>query len=224
MDNPWKNLPDAVPYVLEQDRYVIHEINYKYGDSPRKIQTQLMPEPFIGNIEAPIIILTKNPGFDKLNDPFWHTQEKLQRLARINLFQEPSDYPFYFLNPEIHHSPGAVWHREKLRTLINKTSLIKVAQNICSIPSFPYHTSQYSGIPKRISKEVLPSQRYTRFIVLMAIERNDIIVLGSGKNEWETLVPELFNYQKTYFLRNSQRPYISPGNLNQFAELLDVIS
>ncbi len=58
MDNLWKNLPDEAPYVLDQDRYIIHEINYKYGDSHQKIQTQLMPEPFIGNIEAPRIILT----------------------------------------------------------------------------------------------------------------------------------------------------------------------
>lgn len=224
MDNPWKNTPLESPYILEQDRYLIREMNYKYGDSLRKIQTQLLPEPFLGNIDAPIIMLTKNPGFDALNDPFWHTQERMQRLARANLLQEPSDYPFYFLNPEIQDSPGAAWHREKLRALIIRTSLLKVSQNVCSIPSFPYHTSRYSGIPKRISEDILPSQKYTRFIIRRAIERDTIIVLGSGKNEWGALVPELFNYQKTYFLSNSQRPFISPGNLDEFAELLDAIS
>jgi len=223
MDNPWRNLPEKAPYVLEQDRYIIREINYEYGDSPRKIQTQLFPEPFLGNIEAPIMVLTKNPGFDELNDPFWHTQERMKRLVRNNLLQEHSDYPFYFLNPEIQDSPGAVWHREKLKALIQRTSLIRVAQNVCSVPSFPYHTSKYAGIPKRISEEVLPSQRYTRFIIRRAIERNVIIVLGSGKNEWEALVPELFNYQKTYFLSNNQKPFISSGNMDHFSELLQAI-
>lgn len=188
MENPWRNIPNAAPYVLNQDLFIIQEMNTRYADKPRMIQTQLLPEPFIGNIDSPIILLTKNPGFDKANDPEWHADERFKELARANLFQEPSEYPFYFLNPTIKESPGAKWHLGKLRMLLEATSIIKVAQNICSIPSFPYHTKQFIGIPKRITEEILPSQLYTRFLVLNAIVRKAIIVLGSGKNEWESLI------------------------------------
>lgn len=220
MENPWRSLRNSIPYVLNQDLDVIQSMNAKYVNTPRMIQTQLLPEPFIGNIEAPIIVLTKNPGFDVINDPPWHSKERFKELAMANLFQETSEYPFFFLNPEIKNSPGAEWHKDKLKALIRRTSLKKVAQTICSIPCFPYHTLNYTGLPKTISDGILPSQKYTRLLVMKAIERQAIIILGTGKNAWSSLVPELFSYQRTYFLHNHQRSFISPGNLDQFEELV----
>ncbi len=223
MENVWRNIPAVPPYILDQDKYVIREMNYLYGGTPKKVQTQMLPEPFIGNIHAPILILTNSPGFDEENDLIWHTDERLQRLARTNLNQEDSDYPLYFLNPEIRESPGAKWHYGKLRELIFRTSLENVAANVCSIPSFPYHTSLFTGIPKKVSDEILPSQKYTRYIVREAIRRQAVIILASGKKEWETLVPGLSDYSQRYVLRSKQSQHITPGNFDEFWMLVDVL-
>lgn len=198
-------------------------MNYLYGRTPKKLQTQMLPEPFIGDINAPILILTKHPGFDEENDLIWHADERLQRLAMANLNQEKSDYPFYFLNPEIEESPGAKWHYGKLKELIQRNSLENVANNVCSIPSFPYHAGQFNGIPKSFSDNILPSQRYTRYLIREAIKRRAVIIMASGKKEWETLVPGLADYPQLYKLRSIQSQYITPGNFDEFEMLVDIL-
>lgn len=223
MENIWKGIPTRAPFILEEDLFVIQEMNYLYRGSAKEIQTQLLPEPFVGNINAPIIILTKNTGFDKGDDPIWHAKERFQRLALSNLYQEPSDYPLYFLHPEIKDSPGAIWHYGKMKELIRRTSLTRVADNVCSIPYFPYHTSRFSVIPKKISKEGLSSHRYTKLLIRNAIDRRAIIIMASGRRAWASLVPELDNYQKKYLLRSAQCHCITPGNLDQFEELVDAL-
>lgn len=223
MENVWRSIPKSAPFILDQDKYIIKELNYLYGGTLKKIQTQMLPEPFIGDINAQILILTKNPGFDEENDLVWHTDERLQRLAMANLHQEKSDYPFYFLNPEIEKSPGAKWHYGKLKELIKGTSLENVANNVCSIPSFPYHTEQFSGIPKKVSDEILPSQRYTRYLIREAIKRQAVIIMASGKKEWETLVPGLAEYSKRYLLHSNQSQHITSGNFDEFEMLVNVL-
>jgi len=222
MNNPWLNLPEYPPYVLGQDAYVINEMNYVYGGTDRQIHTRLLPEPCIGNVAAPILLLTKNPGVDAESDPYWHTREDFKVLMKKNIQQEPLDYPFIYLDPQIADSPGARWHEGKLKWLIQAASRRTAAYNICSIPFFPYHTVQFSGIPKKITEDVLPSQRYTQFLIRKAIERDAAIVITLYAAEWEKLVPELRSYVKAYKL-NSQNTSISPNNSNHFADLLDIM-
>jgi hypothetical protein len=222
MKNPWLSLPESPPYVLEQDTYVIRAMNYAYGGTDRQIQTQLLPDPYTGNIEASILLLTKNSGFDEKSDPYWHTRDAFLTLMRKNIFQEPLPYPFVYLDPQLANSPGAQWHTKRLKWLIQDSSLKKVATNICSIPYFPYHTAKFSGIPKKITDDILPSQRYTKYLIRQAMDRKAVIVITLFETEWKKLVPELESYEKTYRL-NSQNTSISPDNLDQYEELVMIL-
>ena len=224
MRNPWVQIPLVPPYVLDEDKRVIFEMNTWYSGKDQEIQTQMLPEPYIGNPNAPIIVLTKNPGFDKKSDPYWHSRTDFLKLMRANLNQEDSDYPFGFLNPAISDSPGAKWHKKSLSKLIRYCSVKEVANKVCSIPYFPYHTAKFSSIPKRITQDILPSQLYTQYLVQQAINRGAVIVITLFETKWKELVEDLRNYPKAYPLK-SQNTMLSKGNMDidDFSEVLSAL-
>lgn len=64
MDNPWIQLLEAAPFVLPSDQPPIDAFNRRYLTNARRtLQLDIRPEPFIGNIEAPIVLLYLNPGY-----------------------------------------------------------------------------------------------------------------------------------------------------------------
>ena len=224
MENPWLELPKKQPYVLDQDSRIINQYNEKYGDTISKIQTHLLPDPYVGNTAAPIIILTKNPGYDQLHDTYWHSRNDFHQIIRDNIEQKPSEFPFAYFNPQIKGCPGNTWHKQKMKWLIADTSLKVVTQNVCSIPLFPYHCSSLKSIPKSITKDILPSQYFTQYILQQAIKRDALIIFMMAKSLWLKLVPELEKYPKCYKVKNPQTPVISPNNLLEYSELVDCLS
>lgn len=222
MKNPWIKLPITAPYVLDVDAYVVREMNYRYGGTESKVVLDLLPEPYIGDVEAPVIFLSKNPGVDQKSDKYWHSRPDFQNLLKDNLIQVESEYPFFHLNPAIKDAPGAAWHTSKLNRLIVETSLKTVAQNVCSIPFFPYHTAKFSGIPKSITSEPMPSQRYTAQLVREAIARGAVIVITLYETPWKKLVPELNSYKNVFTLK-SQNTVISQGNCDHYDEIVDAL-
>lgn len=128
-----------------------------------------------------------------------------------------------YLNPIIGDSPGSRWHKGKLKWLSQAASPKMVADSICSIPFFPYHTAKFAGIPKKIFEDILPSRKFTQILIRKAIDRKAIIVITLYETEWKKLVPELYSYEKTYRL-NSQNTSISPNNFNHFNDLIDLLN
>ena len=89
MKNPWSEFAESPKhdyYILDADKAIIDRFNEKENDTYR-IHTEIMPAPFMGNVlEAPILLLLLNPGFD----------EEEERLNYYN------DYRSYWEN-EIQH-------------------------------------------------------------------------------------------------------------------------
>lgn len=65
MENPWKHLPGQPPYVLPADAPAISSFNQGVSDE-HQIRLELLPEPYLGDPDAPIILLSLNPGFSEL--------------------------------------------------------------------------------------------------------------------------------------------------------------
>ena len=65
MENPWLELPPCPPYVLPKDRPHIEAFNGKLGPDQAafRIDLSLIPVPFMGNPEAKLVLLTRNPKF-----------------------------------------------------------------------------------------------------------------------------------------------------------------
>lgn len=104
--NPWDKVPIEPPYVLHSDVTSINRYNHSAAEE-YVIKVDALPEPFFGNIDAPVILLGLNPGYDE-RDPEVHSNPEFQSLIRNNLILGPAEYPFYFLDPGF-ESPGRTW-------------------------------------------------------------------------------------------------------------------
>ena len=60
MNNPWRHLPDIPPFVLDSDRRAIEEFNAS-ASADTHVHLDLLPEPFLGNKDAPVVLLNLNP-------------------------------------------------------------------------------------------------------------------------------------------------------------------
>lgn len=105
MHNPWLALPPTAPYVLPAEREIIERFNRTYPDPKTQIRLQVLPEPFIGNLNAKVVVLSLNPGFDE-SDMTWHSQPDFATSIHANLRHASQPYPFYPLNPAFSRSGG----------------------------------------------------------------------------------------------------------------------
>ena len=218
MKNPWIMLPEVKPFVLPDELNVIQAFNNRCSNKEHRLQTHIFPEPYIGNVNSPVYLLSLNPGFSQ-DDIIWHKKENFSNSIRKNLSHELTDYPFYFLNPKFHDSPGSNWWLQKLKSLINDSSIESVSNNIFCVELFGYHSYKYKELPKAIISSPLPSEKYATFLVKRAIERKVKIVVMRSYKKWLQKVPALRDYENCYVLNNPQNVVVSPNNLNYYDDI-----
>jgi hypothetical protein len=205
-ENPWCSLPTSSPYVLPEDEPNVSAFNKMPGRKPNHVlQLDILPEPFIGVPDAPVVLLSNNPGFGK-RAHLKHEQDFIRRM-RNNLHHEPSDCPFVYLAPDI--GDVGKWWESKLKTLIHCFGREVVARSILNVPYFPYPSRTFAH--RRLE---LPSQKYSFYLVREAVNRRAVVVLmRRGKLKlWQSAVPELKEYDRLVQLLNPQNPTVSPGN------------
>lgn len=214
-DNPWLDLPNRPPFVLPQDKALIDQFNSKAAERYH-IPLDILPEPYLGNPDAPVVLLGLNPGFN-VKDPEWHGNARFRKLSRANLLHKRADYPFYLLDPTIDRTK---WWDRNLRWLIEEVGCAKtVANNVLCVELFPYHSKRFKH-----AKLCLKSQQYSFALVRQAIERNAVILLLRGYRLWLSNIPELQKYPSIYIARSFQTAAISPGNFpNGFKAAVDVL-
>ncbi len=218
MNNPWHTLPNDGALVLPADRPAITRYNSAVP-TEKQIHLDLMPEPFLGSPEAPIVLLALNPGFSP-DDYQWHQQEHFRKLSLGNLIHAPMQYPFYLLDPSISASPGAQWWRKRLRRLIEAYGADSVARSILCVEYFPYHSKEYG---RRVPS--VPSQQYSFHLVASALWRGALVIVMRAWNTWRVAVPALERYALLYRLKSPRSPYISlrncPEGYHAIRKLLD---
>lgn len=206
MKNPWIELPESGPFALTNDHLRIVEFN-QLADEAHKIHLEILPEPFIGNPAANVLLLNLNPGYN-LRDLHFHTNdEHFMQSLRKNLQHEDQEYPFYPLDPRNFDSPASRYWRRRLRPLIEECGLMKVANGVLCVEFFPYHSRKY----KRVGS-ILASQHYSFHLVREAIKRKAAIVLMRAEKRWLKNVPELDGH-RILRIRSWQNPTVSRKNL-----------
>jgi hypothetical protein len=205
MRNPWLDLPEAAPFVLRGDVAGIERFNTT-ATPETTIQLDVMPEPFIGRPEAPLVFLLLNPGFDPATVPLYQSGTPLAVASRDNLRHARRDLPFFPLDPQCLVLPGLSWWSRKLRRLVECVGLPTAAHDILSVEWFPYHSRRCGLVPN------LPSQQYSFSLVRQAMARNATIVVMRSAARWIKSIPELASYPRLYRLRSPQNPSISPAN------------
>lgn len=218
MKNPWINLPKQAPFLLESDKDQILAFNEK-AKPIVKIQHHIYPEPYIGNPSAPIILLNLNPGYADEDIEYYQT-DFVFKMWRKNLFHEPMEYPFYILHPKFDQELGGTkWWRRKLREIIEICGVKKVANNLCCIEYFPYHSISYKPL-----KATLDSQKYSFEMVRKAIRNQAIIVVMRSERYWVSAIPELESYKYLHRLNSKQNIAVSRNNCPEgFPKILEIM-
>ena len=212
-DNPWHLFPHARPFVLEHDLPAICSFNQKF-DPRFHYDLNLHPEPFIGSLSAPIILLALNPGLSE-RDYEVHSDEHLLGTIRNSAVQSPLCTQFYYLTEAFSSTPGGEWWRSKLRRLIDDLGLEAVSPAMCCIQLYPYHSREFHSIP-----EVTSTVLHVRQVLLDQLRLGKLIIIMRAWRQWTSLVPELLDYERVVRLRNPRNPCLSPGNLGDSYDMV----
>lgn len=189
----WKNQTErwnnGNEKIHPEDSWLIEESKADKG-TDFELHTGLYPEPYMGNLSNPkIVFLFLNPGYsEKDNDV--HADPRIAGVFENNLNQDfkETDYPFCWLSfkdPIKEENPGAFyWNRlidqknrdnSFLRNLAEARkepediTRIWLAQNICDIELFPYHSKKFKSKWAKDGTE-LESVQKAREAVIEAID------------------------------------------------------
>ena len=220
--NPWQRLPRCAPYVLSSDADIVAALGHHYRHKAAfQLQTQLLPEPFVGSPDAPVYVLGLNPGYAPGIDDRWHRRAAFRRAVFANLKHAGQPFPFYFLAPEFIDSPGARWWRRKCKWFIEALDAEIVSRALFCLESFPYHSQRFAPIPKKLAKNRnVPSFSYTEQLLEQAIADKKPIIAMRAWKRWQSQVPGLRNYRNLIRLRSPQNVVLSPNNLVGFDKVL----
>jgi hypothetical protein len=190
------------PFVLPEDKGPLSSFNASASDD-FFVHLELLPEPFLGSPNAPVVVLGLNPGF-KEADLTQHSDPLFVSRSRCNLVHGPSGYPFYLLDPGISRTK---WWDRKLGSLIKRVGRQVVAQGVLCVEYFPYHSRRFQH--RRVQ---VPSQKYSFGLVRQALNRGAVIIVLRGQRLWLAAVAELWSYRSLYRTNSVQNPILSPRN------------
>jgi hypothetical protein len=209
MRNPWLDLPQQAPYVLADDAAAIERFNRATAARRAADRTwlhlELLPEPFLGDPAAPVVLLSLNFGYSP-DDAAWHANPTFAALSHANLEHGPSDYPFYLLDPAL-DAPGSRWWGRRLGLLVAAASRRLVAGRVLCVEYFGYHSVGFGRERLRV-----PSQEHGFHLVRQALARDAVVVLTRSHRLWVDAVPELATYPRLFPLRSEQNTTVSRRN------------
>src|SRR4051812_43270346 len=117
MPNPWIGLPHDPPFVLPEDAEAVRAFNARASEKTKLRIDEFLPEPFVGNRNAPVVVLGNNPGYSAEGARL-KSERGFAACMRANLQHAKSEFPLVFLSPT---SPGPTtrWWEKKLRGLMD---------------------------------------------------------------------------------------------------------
>lgn len=214
--NPWIHVPASKPFVLGSDKSLVEEFNKDAGENRFLRVCDLLPEPFIGDPKAPVLLLSNNPGFGKA----WkdRADPDFMKKVRLNLHHRLADCPFYYLGERVGNANRAWWER-RVKCLIAAFDREVVARSILNVTFFPYPSKRFGH-----DRLELESQKYGFQLVSDAMSRGAFIVFMRKKERWLDKVPGLKVYERACQVNNVQNPTVSPKNLRDYSKVVDAIA
>lgn len=229
--NPWLALPDTKPFVLFEDKATVATWNRKHANDLRHVKTDVMPEPFVGRPDAPVVLLNGNPGYDASMDMPLHGNPQFRRLSRTNLEHGPSAFPFFLLNPEIGQLAQDLhlaraggyqwWFRHFIRPILHSVNVPEgspradiiqrnVAHHALVVEALPYHSQK--GVTARDMP--VPSQGYSHDLVHQAIARGALLIVMRARSYWNPWLTAGYGCANppVIYLNSAQSVYLSENN------------
>ena len=209
MENPWLQLNDQASFVLPRDAGAVEKLLSK----GKKIHTELPPEPYSGNKDAPLVLLWKRPSFNPRDREYMLENEEFSEAMRKTRNHEEQEYPFYHLDNTYPKNPGFILWSHLLEEVIRAKGYKSCADSILLLQYFPYKSNESIDM-------VVYSQAYSVHLLKEAMGRKASIVVMSGKNNWKKIVRGLEQYENIFYCKNVRDPTISKGNVDRFDEIL----
>jgi hypothetical protein len=222
LHNPWQHLAREQPFILPSDQPAITAFNRTA--SPRvRIFDHLLPVPYLGLPDAPIVLLNLNPGYSP-EDETRQTTARFQRAARRSLLRETDRLSagFYFLDFRIEGSdadPGAGtrWWRRVFRHLPFSNDVL--ARSFFCIEYFPYRSREFHRLPM-----ILDSPLYGFELLRLAMRRRALVIIMRSASLWHEAVPELACYPKAFRLRSPRNPTLTARNCSdRFQKIVGIL-
>ena len=220
MDNPWAALTaDHKDFVLDIDRATIsaYERRRKVRHNRQyKLHADLPPTPFLGDPEAPVVLLSRNPSFDP-QDPCDYQRDDFRNAAILNLDHAGG---FFTLGRQFSDTASyrEYWN-PKLSPLIGNVGRDTVLRGVFCVQAFPYHALKYDY------DVALPSQRYTVRLLRDAVCRGALVIgMMNGKafrDYWLGAVPEL--RRSVRWVKSARTGTISRGNLGRYVDVVSAL-
>ena len=192
----------------------VQEFNRESRDI-EKIDGQLLPEPFFGRRDAPLVILLLNPGIGS-DDRKHHEQKNFKEMLLADL--RSSDPATHFHLSDRTAGPGHRWWLRACKELIEDLGIDRVMRGILSVEFSPYHSEVFAHAHVR-----LPSQEYGFELVRQAIDRRAHIVCMRGLRLWTGAIPELGRYENRVDPKNNRSAALTRGNLEKYDLVRDVL-
>ena len=224
MLNPWLNFESASAvksgeYLHDLDKAQVVMYNLKARSDSRKLLTHMLPEPWAGAIDAPVVVLQGNPGANEDEARLdWRPTAAQRQAALATLAGEKLDYPLYWLDPKLSSTDGGRWSEQRLKKLIEAAGRDSVSRSLLLLETYAYHSRQFAS---RITS--LPTQQYTDYLLQQAIARDALVVIVRSKKYWMEKVPALAEHEMRGLVLTTsswQNASLSPGNLKAGYELL----
>lgn len=216
MKNPWINFQPSSQMVHPDDREIVDFHNLK-SKTQHRFLLHLAPEPWIGNINAPIVILLANPGATNL-DLSGKPQIKAEEIIAksiSNLHQDLKTYKHFFFDPALEGTQGQKWYLKSFKSLLKEFDIEHISNSILTCEMAPYHSKNWKK-----PNSNFPTQDYTNFLVREAIERGAVILMHRARKLWLEMVPELEKYPYKYMPSSWQSAAVSPNNYKQAYEAI----
>jgi hypothetical protein len=214
--NPFVQIPKSPPYVIEGDLPFIEEFNRgRDPDDRRRIDAELLPEPYFGRRDAPVVILLLNPGLGS-DDRRHHQRDDFTRLVRLDLANPDPRQHFHLTDPT--EGPGYKWWRRACSELIGDAGEEAVVKGLLSIEFSPYHSKDFAHAHLR-----LPSQTILFKMLRDAIARQAWVVCMRGHRIWTGAVPELGRYERCITPHSNRVSKLSRGNLPGYDHVVDAL-
>lgn len=208
MKNPWIHLPQTSPFILPEDEEIVSAFNEQYRGTDYELHTELLPEPYAGCRDAPVVLLALNPGYSSYDYKYMlENNDFAASMKNTREFREQK-IPFYHLDDEYPENPGLKYWKKLLKQPIQDVNLSACSHGFLLLQLVPYKSKAF-----REMKNILPSFAFTKNLLLEAMQRNAIIIQLRSRKLWEKHVPELVTYNKRFFCNSCLNPAISPANI-----------
>lgn len=212
--NPWTRIPTKPPFVLAEDLPFVSAFNRR-ASPEQKIDLRLLPEPFFGPFDAPVVVLLQNPGLGA-KDLRHHKNQQFAASLRRSLRARVHRVHFHLVDPT--RGPGYHWWHRTCKELINRFTAAVLARRLLALEFAPYHSKRFAHAHLR-----LPSQEFNFSLLRRAIERRAVIVCIRGYREWLGAVPELSSCT-VLRTRSKQAAALSSRNLPKYASVVRALT